>query len=61
MGATEFVIEGSFEGGGRRYIVARVLESAAQFVGWDAFEDLLESADPDLLDLERPSLVESDA
>jgi hypothetical protein len=29
--------------------------------GWDAFEDLLESAEPDLLDLERPSLVESDA
>ena len=29
--------------------------------GWDAFEDLLQSADPDLLDLERPALVESDA
>jgi hypothetical protein len=29
--------------------------------GWNAFEYLLETANPDLLDLERPSLVESDA
>jgi hypothetical protein len=32
MGATEFLIEGSFEGGGRGYVVARVLDPVAQFV-----------------------------
>ena len=29
--------------------------------GWKAFEDLLEGFDPDLLDLQRPSLVEGGA
>ena len=32
MGATEFLIEGIFEGGGRGYVVARVLDPVAQFV-----------------------------
>jgi hypothetical protein len=32
MGVTEFLIEGSFKGGGRGYVVARILDPAAQFV-----------------------------
>ena len=32
MRAIEFLIEETFEGGGRGYVVARVLDPAAQFV-----------------------------
>jgi hypothetical protein len=32
MGVTEFQIEGSFNGGGRGYVLARVLDPAAQVV-----------------------------
>jgi hypothetical protein len=32
MGGIEFQIEGSFNGGGRGYVLARVLDPTAQFV-----------------------------